>query len=188
MQKKFAVPGDVLGNEMESLPGNGTYLENEEIYATLAGEVAESERKLSVSQSKPLKAIGIGSIIIGTVENIPEPIALIAIRTDEETAHRYGENPDYAVLHASMIKRGYVKNVRDEYKIGDIVRARVADIRNGELRLTTDEEGLGAIKAYCSKCRHALALENGALACENPDCGHKDNRKFAKDYRKALLD
>jgi exosome complex component CSL4 len=186
--KKTVVPGESVGSEMEFLPGNGTFVENDEIYSTLTGEIREADRKLSVAQKKPLAAIGIGSVIIGTVENIVEPIALVAIRAGEHETNRMGENPDYSVLHASMIKRGYVKNVRDEYKIGDIIRAKVVDLRNGELRLSTDEPNLGAIKAFCSKCRHAMKLDPQGLACENPDCGWKDNRKVANDYRKADID
>jgi len=79
-----------------------------------------------------------------------------------------------------------VKNVRDEYKIGDIIRAKIADLRNGEFRLATDADELGAIKAFCAKCRHAMVIESGILKCES--CGYKDNRKLANDYRKASVD
>jgi exosome complex component CSL4 len=76
-----------------------------------------------------------------------------------------------------------VKNVRDEYKIGDIIRAKIVDLRNGEMRLSTDGEDLGAIKAFCAVCRHPMKVESGILQCE--ECGAKDNRKIAKDYRKS---
>jgi exosome complex component CSL4 len=114
-----------------------------------------------------------------------EPIALISIQSGAGE-QRFGETSDYAVLHASMIKRGYVKNVRDEYKIGDIIRAKIADLRNGEFRLATDSDNLGAIKAFCAKCRHAMKIESGILQCES--CGFKDNRKLANDYRKASVE
>ena len=84
-----------------------------------------------------------------------------------------------------MIRRGYVKNVRDEYRIGDIIRAKIAAFQNGEFRLTTDGDDLGAIKAFCAKCRHPMKVESGLLQCE--DCGAKDNRKITNDYRKANL-
>jgi exosome complex component CSL4 len=188
MDKKFVVPGDFIGTEEEYLAGEGTFSEGESIRASIIGQAAESDRKLSVMHGKKLRAFGIGAVIIGRVENIVEPIALVSMQMDgsmEEKGERFGENPDYAVLHASMIRKGYVKNVRDEYKIGDIIRAKIVDIRNGEMRLSTDSDELGAIKAFCGKCRHPLKIESGLLKCEG--CEAKDNRKIAKDYRKAQV-
>lgn len=183
MDKKFVVPGDFIGTEEEYLAGEGTFSENERIYSTITGESGEAEKKLSVAQAKPLRALAIGTVIIGTVENVVEPIALVSMKVGLGGEHRFGETDEYAVLHASMIRKGYVKNVRDEYKIGDIIRAKIVDKRNGEFRLSTDADDLGAIKAYCAKCRHAMKVESGILQCE--DCGTKDNRKIAKDYRKS---
>jgi exosome complex component CSL4 len=185
--KKFVVPGDLIGTEEEYLPGSGTHVEGEKFYSALSGEVKDTARTLSVAQKRSLSAIGIGTVIIGSIENIVEPIALIRVKSGSNIDDdRLGDNPDYSVLHASMIKKGYVKNVRDEYKIGDIIRAKIVDIRNGEMRLSTDGENLGAIKAFCAKCRHAMKIAAGGLECES--CGAKDNRKIASDYRTVTLD
>ena len=185
MDKKFVVPGDFIGTEEEYLAGEGTFSDSEKVYAALAGEASEAARKLAVLQHKPLRSLTPGTIVIGTVENIVEPIALVSIQAGVGE-HRYEETDEYAVLHASMIKKGYVKNVRDEYKIGDIIRAKLVDERNGEMRLATDGDELGAIKAFCAKCRNPMKVESGILQCE--ECGTKDNRKIAKDYRKANVD
>jgi exosome complex component CSL4 len=186
-KKKFVVPGDFIGTEEEYLPGEGTRSEGEKVFATLTGEVTDKDRTLHVKQARKLAPLGIGTVIIGSIENIVEPIALVRVKTGSlEGDERLGDNPDYSVLHASMIKRGYVKNVRDEYKVGDIIRAKIVDIRNGEMRLSTDAENMGAIKAFCAACRHPMALVNGGLECES--CGAKDNRKIANDYRKVTLD
>ena len=185
MDKKFVVPGDFIGTEEEYLSGEGTFSDNEKIYSTITGEASEAARKLAVFQKRPLKPLGIGNTIIGTVENIVEPSALVSMQVGVGE-HRFGETDDYAVLHASMIRKGFVKNVRDEYKIGDIIRAKIVDMRNGEFRLSTDGEELGAIKAFCHVCRHPMKFESGLLSCEN--CGAKDNRKIAKDYRKAEIE
>lgn len=187
MDKKTVVPGDFIGTEEEYLAGRGTFADKEKIYATISGEIRDEARKLSVEQKRALRALEVGTVVIGTIENIVEPIALVSIKSGSDGREsRFGENPDYSVLHASMIKRGYVKNVRDEYKIGDIIRAKVADVRNGELRLATDADELGAIKAFCAKCRHPMKVESGVLKCES--CEWKDNRKLANDYRKAEMD
>lgn len=185
MDRKFVVPGDFIGTEEEYLSGEGTFSEKERIYATITGESSEAAKKLYVMQERPLRPLGIGTVIIGAVENIVEPIALVSMKIGVGE-HRFGETDEYAVLHASMIRKGYVKNVRDEYKVGDIIRAKIVDQRNGEFRLSTDGDELGAIKAYCAKCRHAMKVESGILKCES--CDEKDNRKIAKDYRKAEIE
>lgn len=188
MEKRFVIPGEFLGTEEEYLAGEGTYIEGESIRASVCGTLLEQNRRLSVAHGTPLRAYGVGSIIIGRVENIVEPIALVSMQMGgalEQADERFGDNPDYAVLHASMIKRGYVRNVRDEYRIGDIIRAKIVDMRNGEMRLSTDSEELGAIKAFCSKCRHPLRQEGRLLKCEQ--CKATENRKLAKDYRKAQI-
>ena len=185
MEKRYVVPGEFIGTEEEYVPGAGTYTENERIYASISGDLKEDARKLSVEQKRPLRQLSPGATVIGVIENVVEPIALVSIRGGSGSEW-FGETPDYAVLHASMIKKGYVKNVRDEFKVGDIVRARIADLRNGELRLSTDGDELGAIAAFCAKCRNPMKLESGMLKCEK--CEWKDNRKMAKDYRKANPD
>jgi len=186
-KEKFVVPGDFIGTEEECLPGSGTHMDGENVYSALAGKVLDEQRTLSVSQKRVLGHLGIGTVIIGSIENIVEPIALVRVRVGSDGKDsRYGDNPDYAVLHASMIKKGYVKNVRDEYKIGDLIRAKIVDLRNGEMRLSTDSDELGAVKAFCGKCRHAMKIAPGGLECEA--CEAKDNRKVANDYRKVTLD
>ena len=185
--KKFVVPGDFIGTEEEYLPGAGTISEGEKLYATLSGELADKARTLSIAQKRKLASLGIGTTVIGSIENIVEPIALVRVKSGSlEGDERLGDNPDYSVLHASMIKRGYVKNVRDEYKVGDLIRAKIVDIRNGEMRLSTDADDMGAIKAFCAKCRHPMAIIEAMLECES--CGAKDNRKISNDYRKVTLD
>jgi len=186
-EKKFVVPGDFIGTGEECMPGSGTHLDGDNVYSALAGEVKDVQRTLSVSQERKLASLGIGATIIGSIENIVEPIALVRVKAGSlEGGERLGDNPDYAVLHASMIKGGYVKNVRDEYRIGDIIRAKIVDIRNGEMRLSTDSDDLGSIKSFCAKCRHAMSIAEGGLECDS--CGAKDNRKTANDYRKVTLE
>ncbi len=177
----FVVPGSFLGAEEEGAAGSGAYAEAGAIRSAMAGEsknekaTFETLGRMNVALMKP------GTTIIGVVENIVEPIALISVASEDTQTHRFVTTSDYAVLHASRIKQGFVKNVRDELKIGDIIRARVAEIRNEEIHLTIEDKELGVLKAFCSKCRTALKLESAVLSC--PKCENHENRKLSSDYR-----
>ena len=78
-EKKFVVPGDFIGTEEEYLPGPGTRSEGEKVYATLVGEVMDKDRTLHVKQARKLESLGIGTTIIGSIENIVEPIARVRV-------------------------------------------------------------------------------------------------------------
>lgn len=179
------MPGEPVGTEEEFIAGNGTYMEGEQIRSSAAGSLLDNARLLSVSRRNLVSPVKQGTVVLGRVENVVEPIALISVLPQQEGSVRFGLLPDNCVLHASRIKDGFVKNVRDELRIGDIVRAKIAEIRQGEVHVSTEGAQFGVIKAFCIKCRHALALVGGTLSC--PECGNKENRKLASDYRNAGL-
>ena len=55
-------------------------------------------------------------------------------------------------LHVSKIAKRYVRDVGAEYHLGDIVRARVIQVKPS-VQLTTEEQNCGCIKALCGRCR-----------------------------------
>lgn len=178
---KHVIPGEFIGTEEEFVPSGGTYVEGESIRSSTAGVLSDSNRSLSVGRHNLLGIMSPGTIVLGRVENIVEPIALVSVLAQEGQNARFAQLPDNCVLHASRIKDGFVKNVRDELRIGDIVRAKISEIRQGEIHISTEGEQLGVVKAYCIKCRNPLALSSGVLSCSS--CGNKENRKLASDYR-----
>jgi len=183
--RKHVMPGDAIGTEEEFIGGSGTYMEGEQIRASASGALNDKDRSLSVSRHNMLASVKPGTIVLGRVENVVEPIALISVLPQQEGSTRFAMLPDNCVLHASRIKDGFVKNVRDELRIGDIVRAKIAEVRNGEIHVSTEGAEFGVIKAFCIKCRHALTLVGGSLSC--PECGNKENRKLASDYRNVNI-
>ncbi|MBS3068764.1 exosome complex RNA-binding protein Csl4 [Candidatus Micrarchaeota archaeon] len=182
---KHVIPGESMGTEEEFVPGLGTYVEGEEIRSSAAGMLSEEDRSLSVSRRNLLSSLRSGSVVLGRVENVVEPIALISVLPIQGGNVRFAQLPDNCVLHASRIKDGFVKNVRDELRIGDIVRAKISEIRQGEIHVSTEGAEFGVLKAFCIKCRHPLALLGGALSCSS--CGNKENRKLASDYRSVSI-
>lgn len=176
------LPGNSLGTEEEFLAGVDTFVEGVDILSTQSGEQSiDSDHRVSVKAFKKPALLSPGMIVFGRVDEIFEPIALLRVIGIEQGGVRPVNSQFYCVLHVSRIKSGYAKNVRDEIKIGDIVKAVVDEIKNEEAHLSTKAPEYGVIKAFCSNCRSPLDKKERGLEC--PECGSKENRKLAPSYR-----
>lgn len=177
----LALPGKTLGTEEEYLAGNDTFAEGVNIIAVNVGEsVVDADRRISVKAFKKPVMLGKGAIVYGRVEEIFEPIALVRVEGVGEGARQVC-NQYYCVLHVSKISGGFAKSVRDEVRIGDIIKAVVDEIKNEEICISTKAPALGVVKAFCSNCRHPLEKKGNSLECSN--CGSRENRKLASSYR-----
>jgi exosome complex component CSL4 len=58
------------------------------------------------------------------------------------------------------------------------VKAKIIDQR--QMRLSTGDEDLGVIKAYCSRCLNDLMRKDAKLVC--PSCGNIETRKMSSAY------
>ncbi|MFH1285084.1 MAG: exosome complex RNA-binding protein Csl4 [Candidatus Micrarchaeota archaeon] len=180
-------PGMLLGTEEEYVPGRGTFVENSKIYAAQAGDVQiDPTRRITVTpvQGAP-NAVDRGAVLFGRIEEIFEPVALVKVEPMETQGVRQAPNWNfYCVLHVSRIKNGYVDSVREEVKVGDVIKARVEEIERSEVYLSTKDSDLGVIMAFCSKCRAPLDFLGGRnLECKK--CGSKESRKVGYPYRGA---
>jgi exosome complex component CSL4 len=175
-------PGDFLGTEEEYVPGYGAYQEESEIRASLPGELdADSERRLNISSkcATPI-TLKVGMVVYGRIEEIFEPVALVRVDPIETKIDRQVVEQFYCVLHVSRVKMGYARSIRDEVKIGDIIKAVVDEISKSEIYLSTKRGGMGVVKAYCSRCRSSMRLEGQTLICES--CEGKEQRKLGSPY------
>lgn len=179
-KKKTVMPGDEVGTEEEFTSGAGTHMQEGIIYSTLQGTLNSEGKVLTVSQGRMLAPLKVGTYITGAVDNIAEPVALVVVEGEGDANIRYAQSNAYVILHASRIKRGYVKNVRDEIRIGDILRAKVVEEKNGEMHISTEDEDCGVLKGFCTACRHALIKKPTGLECTS--CGRRENRKMASGY------
>ena len=82
-------------------------------------------------------------------------------------------------IRVSELSRSYVKDPATEYSPGDIIRAKITQVKPS-LQLSTKDRDLGVIKAVCNKCRHPLDLSGNRLECKN--CNNSERRKIAIDY------
>lgn len=177
-------PGELLGTEEEYILGQGTYNERSDIRAALFGELrVDQERRMSIKSTTAIPTtIKLGMVVYGRVEEIFEPVALVRIDPISTGKERQVQDQFYCVLHVSRVRMGYVRNIKDEVRIGDIIKAVVDEIKNGDIHLSTKRGGMGVIKAFCSKCRLPLEQKDQVLECGN--CGGKEKRKLGSPYRK----
>ncbi|MFH0927133.1 MAG: exosome complex RNA-binding protein Csl4 [Candidatus Micrarchaeota archaeon] len=181
--KKWVTPGALLGTEEEYVAGDGTYTDGSKIYASVLGELDDSERTLSVKQKGTVSAPRVGAVVIGRIEMVVDPIAVVSVHEIVDgSGARYPISGENFILRVQNIRQGYVKNIKDEMRIGDIIRAKIVEIKDGECQLSTDGPELGCIRAFCSnpRARYPLVKTNAGFVCAQTEA--KENRKAAPDY------
>ncbi|WP_440945816.1 exosome complex RNA-binding protein Csl4 [Methanosarcina sp. T3] len=181
----FVLPGELVGTTEEFKPGGGTVVIGGDIYSTATGNVF-IDRKARVVSVKPNtltpNILKVGDIIYGRITDVRESGAMVEVAGIEGKEDReiVGSRP--GDIHVSNVRDSYVKRLSDEFRPSDIVRARVIDV--DRMRLTTSEDSLGVVKAYCSNCRGELVLEGKKLKC--PVCNMTETRKISTEYGKGI--
>lgn len=180
-KKNVVLPGDQLSTSEELLPGEGTFEENGVIRASILGQYIIDE-KYKRATVEPMTSVPVvlrkGDIVLAQVNGV-RPMMVIV-----EVQHVTGKNRSISgdsngTIHASEISQSYVKDASSEYRVGDILRARVIQV-DPSLQLATKDKDFGAIKALCTKCRHVLVKKGQGLECGN--CGNKEYRRISFDY------
>ena len=99
------------------------------------------------------------------------------------TERRIGSET-YATIHVSKISPGYTDDVSKELRKGDLIRAKVTEVKPS-LQLTTKDDHLGVIRSLCGKCKTEMVRKGNALRC--PKCERTMPRKLADDYGDVIL-
>ena len=182
-EKKLVVPGEHVGIEEEYIPSSGVYSEDGELYAASLGNLdldsANYSAKVHSKASIP-KMQRESNVVVGNVAQMNDNVAIIDLMPMNSEAFKMIPNEASAVLRVSDTRRGFVRSLRDELGVGDIVRAKIIEANEHSVRLRIDERELGVIKAYCKSCRGVLRLDDHDLKCEK--CGNTEHRKMAQDY------
>ena len=103
--------------------------------------------------------------------------------TEQNVAFKKGHedrpiSDEEATIHISNVRNSYVKDLRHLFSIRDILKAKIIDER--QMRLTTGDEDLGVIKAYCTRCLAGLVKKESKLVC--PNCANTETRKMSSAY------
>ncbi|HDH44969.1 MAG TPA: RNA-binding protein [Thermococcus sp.] len=187
---ELVLPGDYLGVIEEFLPGEGIIEENGELYAARAGRVKIDLEKIEISVEPvtdvpPLPQVG--DIVIARVLEVKSQAAIVELlKIEGRKGYREIATSKLAGIHVSQVKDGYVESMNSEFKIGDIIRAKVLTNEKSPIQLTTREPNLGVIYALCSSCKVPLVRRSNVLVC--PKCGRRESRKLSTYYRKLKLE
>ncbi|WP_087036558.1 exosome complex RNA-binding protein Csl4 [Thermococcus litoralis] len=186
----IVLPGDYLGVIEEFLPGEGIIEENGELYAARAGRVRINPEKIEISvepltDTPPLPQVG-DVVIARVIEVKPQAAIVQLLRIEGRKGYREIATSKLAGIHISQVRDGYVESMSNEFKIGDIVRARVLTNEKSPIQLTTKGSDLGVVYALCSSCRTPLVRRGNVLICSK--CGRTETRKLSTYYRKLKLE
>ena len=170
------------------MPAEGTFSADDGVFSSNIGDrqldAKSHSAKVSPATRVP-KLQGAGSIVVGDVAEASEAVAIVDLVEMELGRTKLVPNGISAILHVSNISRNYVKDLREEVKIGDIVRAKIISVDPTTTKLSIDGRELGVIKAYCTRCRQPLRMSGAKLVCDR--CGNIEHRKTAEDYDSGKL-
>lgn len=180
-KNKFVLPGDQVSTSEELLPGDGTFEEEGIIRASIVGTYSV-DTKHKRARVKPLTSVPVlirrGDTVLAEVRGVRSSMVIAEVLhvTGKKRAVSGDTN---GTLKVSEISHSYVKDPATEFSLGDIIRAKVTQVKPS-IQLSTKDKNLGVIKALCKKCRHQLVKKGKMLECDN--CGNKERRTTAIDY------
>ncbi|WP_099210335.1 exosome complex RNA-binding protein Csl4 [Thermococcus henrietii] len=185
----LVLPGDYLGVIEEFMPGEGVREENGELYATRAGKVRINPEKMEISvepvtDTPPLPQVG-DIVLARVIEVKPQAVIVQLLQIEGRENDREIATSKLAGIHISQVKEGFVEDITKEFKIGDVVRAKVIANEKSPIQLTTRGKDLGVVYALCSRCRTPLIRRGDKLIC--PRCGNVETRKLSPYYRKLKV-
>lgn len=176
-KEEFVVPGQVVKTDKRL--GHGLYSEGGGVYSSLTGTLKESPDKAFVEPNNSIVEVRGGDTVIGSVEAVRDKIVVVKI-LKVVGKQRSLPTEDFGIIKVMDIAQGYTESAKDEFKIGDIVKAEVSQVLPNDVILTTKGANLGVIEGYCSQCRGILNLDKERLVCAV--CGKVEKRKTSRDY------
>lgn len=178
MEKKILLPGDHVGPGEVYAESASTYVENDEVYASTMGVLDEEARGLRTKFRKiPFTK---GTIVYGIVTSVFENFAIVSI-VPEKSPEGKLSGADEGKILVKNASRDYTRSMRDAFRAGDIIRAKVTEVDGDTLMLTTAYPEYGVLKAFCSRDKAPLDRAGRDLVC--PVCKGRERRKIANDYR-----
>ncbi|UCE39669.1 MAG: exosome complex RNA-binding protein Csl4 [Thermoplasmata archaeon] len=174
------MPGEEIATTEEFLAGEGTYEQKGSIFSSYLGRLNldAEEMVAKVEPINPLVRLNVGDMVLARVGDVKSSMVIAdVVRVEGNTRAVSGET--LGSIHISKISEGYTADVWKEFRIGDIIRAKVVQVKPS-LQLSTDRPNLGVLLALCTRCRMPLEKKDKTLFCEN--CQRSELRNIAPDY------
>ena len=187
MSAKTVFPGEELAEEEEYEASEGTYVSNGKIYASTFGELVldEGECIAKVITPNPVNSLKIDDIVYATIDDTRKTMATATAIASANT-DRCISSSTVATIHVSKISPDYTNDVSQEFRKGDLIRARVIGIKPS-LQLTTKDPHCGVVRSLCGTCKTELVVKGkNNLTC--PKCRKSAPRKLADDYGDVVFD
>jgi len=185
MEAKMVLPGDEIAVAEEFEPGEGTYEKNGRVYAATPGVLIldPANRVARVRAFNPPAELKVGDIVYGTIDDIRGMMATATILANHGRTRQVSGEAE-GTIHISNVSEDYTEDIHDKFRLGDIIRAKVIQVKPS-VQLTTAEANLGVVKALCSVCRGPLELRGRDLYCPRDE--RTERRKVAADYADLRL-
>jgi exosome complex component CSL4 len=177
---RLVLPGERLGVIEEFIPDAGTYVKNGVIYSKIIGRALMDllNKRVSVYPLDNEATVPkVSSVIVGQVGNAQSDNVLVRI---VKVGNKSLSGIFTGILHVSDVSDRYVTSINDVTKPGDIIRAKVISSKNQIFHLSTNDNNLGVLYAFCSRCGNLLDVDRYDMQC--PKCGNVEKRKRAPDY------
>ncbi len=181
MKGEIAVIGDYLGTIEEFVPGDGTYADDGKIYASNIGIAILDHKNQTVRiEGKIQTELKVGDIVFGEVLSVKKNIVTVIVR---KIMGFEGIMDIKTGIYVSNISESFIESADKMFGIGDIVKGKVIKIEDNLIDLSTKDNELGVVKAFCKRCRYPLfKSEKYRDKMECASCGHREDRKISSDY------
>ncbi|MCS7141339.1 MAG: exosome complex RNA-binding protein Csl4 [Candidatus Nitrosocaldus sp.] len=176
MRVRFTLPGDRIATIEEFEGLDGVYQHSDGMLrASRVGKVTYDlkQRYVRVNGLKSILLPKVGDHVIGFVHMLTSNSANIRIVYINELRSD-------ARFDAIYIGRGKIK-VQNMFRVGDMVRAKVASILNGYIHVTFRDSNLGVIYTRCNQCGGEVVRLN-AEEVKCVECNAVSSRRLAEDY------
>lgn len=135
-ERQVVIPGEVVAEGEDNLPGEGTEKREGKIVSLRYGLLEESNRLFKVIPLSGVYEPRKGNVVIGKIENVTYYGWVIGIDSADEAFLPLQEVPKY-------VNKGELKEVLD---IGDMVVAKIIGVNTRGIDLTVRSRGLGKIE------------------------------------------
>ena len=175
------LPGDQVAVSEEFVAGRGTYEQEGKIYASYPGivDLNENEKVARVKGFNPPVQVERGEVIFARVTDIKSSLLICEIFKVEGKERKVVGGEVEGTLHVSKMSEQYTEDIRDHYRVGDILRGRVLQTEPS-IQLTTADKRFGVALGLCTQCRKPMELRGRELFCVQDD--RAERRKIVVDY------